>query len=53
MAARFNTMQQHRNCCASSAAACTSARYGLILDTVVLAVSIIIVLILGLLGGIS
>jgi hypothetical protein len=53
MAARFNTMQQHPNCCTTSAAACTSAHYGLILDTVVLAVSIIIVLILGLLGGIS
>ena len=48
MAACFKTMQQHANCCVSSAAACTSAHYGLILDTAILAVSIIIVLILGL-----
>lgn len=44
MAAGFATMQQHPNCCSASAAACTSARFGLILDTVVAAVSIFIVL---------
>ncbi len=48
MAACFKTMQQHPNCCASFAAGCTSALRGIILDTVILAVSIIIVLILGL-----
>lgn len=47
MAACFKTMQMHANCCASSAVACTSAHRGIILDTVILAVSIII-LILGL-----
>ena len=47
MAACFKTMQKHANCCSSSAAACTSALRGVILDTVILAVSIII-LILGL-----
>lgn len=49
MAAVYTTMQQHPNCCSSSAAACTSARVCRILDTVALAVSIIIVLILGVL----
>ena len=48
MAACFKTMQQHANCCSVSAAGCTSALRGIILDTVILAVSIIIVLILGL-----
>ena len=42
MAARLETMQMHTNCCSSSAVACTSARRGIILDTVILAVSIII-----------
>ena len=49
MAACFKTMQKHANCCSSSAAACTSARLSLIADTVILAVSIIIVQILGIL----
>lgn len=49
----YTAMQQHSNRCASSAVACTSARLGLILDTVIAAVSIIIVLILGILLGIS
>lgn len=49
MAAGFNAMQQHPNCCSTFAAACTSARLGLILDTVIAAVSIFIVLILGIL----
>lgn len=53
MAAVFTSMQQHPNCCTTSAAACTSARVGLILDTVVLAVSIFVILILGLLLRIS
>ena len=35
--------------CAFAAAACTSAHLGLILDTVILAVSIFVVLILGIL----
>ena len=49
MAAGFTAMQQHSNCCSSSAVACTSAHLGLILDTVIAAVSIIIVQILGIL----
>ena len=49
MAAGYTAMQQHPNCCSASAAACTSARLGLILDTVIVAVSIIIVLVLGIL----
>ena len=49
MAAGFTAMQQHPNCCSTSAVACTSMRLGLILDTVILAVSIIIALILGIL----
>jgi len=53
MAACFQTMQQHANCCSTFAAGCTSARYGRILDTVILAVSIFLVLILGLLRGIN
>ena len=36
MAARYTAMQQHPNCCSNFAAACTSARLGLILDTVIL-----------------
>ena len=51
MAAVFTSMQQHPNCCFNSAAGCTSARVGLILDTVVEAVSIFVILILGLLVG--
>lgn len=53
MAVRFTAMQQYTNCCSTFAAACTSARLGLILDTVILAVSIIIVLILGILLRVS
>ena len=53
MAARYTAMQQHPNCCSNFAAACTSVRLGLILDTVILAVSIIIVLILGILLRLS
>ncbi len=49
MAAGFTAMHQHPNCCSSSAAACTSARFARILDTVILAVSIFVVLILGIL----
>ena len=49
MAAGYTAMQQHPNCCSTSAAACTSAHLGLILDTVIAAVSIIIVRILGVL----
>ena len=49
MAAGYFTMQQHANCCSSSAVACTSAHLGLILDTVIAAVSIFIVLILDIL----
>ena len=50
MAACVRTMEQHTNCCYTSAAAYTSARISGILDTVILAVSII-VLLLGLLIG--
>lgn len=50
MAACFKTMQKHANCCASSAAACTSAHCGIILDTVILAVSIIILILVLRLG---
>lgn len=50
MATGFTAMQQSANCCGFSAAGCTSMRLADILDTVALAVSIIIVLILGLLG---
>ena len=53
MAACFKTMQQHANCCSAFAAGCTSAHYGRILDTAILAVSIFIVLILGLLVGMN
>ena len=49
MAAGYTAMHQHSNCCSTSAAACTSAHLGLILDTAILAVSIIIVRILGVL----
>lgn len=44
MAAGYVTMQQHPDCCSASAAACTSARWGLILDTVIVAVSIFVFL---------
>ncbi len=53
MAAVFTSMQQHANCCFSFAAACTSARVGLILDTVIMAVSIFVILIMGLLVGMT
>ncbi len=42
MAAYSYTMNQHTNCCTSSAAAYTSARIRGILDTAVLAVSILV-----------
>ena len=48
MAAGFTAMQQHSNCCSSSAAACTSAQNTKILDTAMGAVSI--VRFLGILG---
>lgn len=43
MAAVFTTMQQHPNCCTNSAVASTSARLYAIVDTVIAAVSIIII----------
>ena len=46
MAAVITTMQQHPSYCASSAAACTSARFGIIMDTVFAAVSIILFLLM-------
>ena len=49
MAAVYTSMQRHPNCCSNSAAACTSAHLGLILDTVIAAVSIFVILILRLL----
>lgn len=50
MTARFATMQQHSNHCANSAAAVTSARAHIMLDTALLAVSIIILILVQLLG---
>ena len=44
MAAVFTNMQQHPNCCANSAAATTSVRLYAIMDTVIAAVSIIILI---------
>lgn len=52
MTARNRKMDQHTNCCYCSAAAYTSVRILGILDTALLAVSII-VLLLGLLVGIG
>ena len=52
MTARNHTMDQHTDCCYASAAAYTSARISGILDTALLAVSII-VLLLGLLVGLG
>jgi len=49
MAACFASMQQHSNCCSTCAAEGTSVRSGLILDTVIAAVSVFIFL-LGLVG---
>jgi len=46
MAACFQTMQQHANCCSTFSAGFTSALYGRILDTVILAVSILLALII-------
>ena len=43
MANGFTAMNSYANCCAASAAACTSARIARNMDTVILAVSIIIV----------
>lgn len=48
MAAVFTSMQQHADCCSNGAAGYTSACFARILDTVTLAVSIFVVLILGL-----
>ena len=49
MANGYSTMNSHANCCAASAAVSTSVRLTRIMDTALLAVSIIIcVLILGL-----
>lgn len=50
MTARFATMQQHSNHCANSAAAATSARVCVLLDTAILAVSIFILILVSLLG---
>lgn len=49
MTACFTTMQQNSNCCSTFAAGRTSVRLARLLDTVILAVSIFIVLILGIL----
>lgn len=49
MAAVYTAMHQHPSCCSNSAVACTSAHISRIVDTVALAVSIIIVLVLDLL----
>lgn len=51
MSGCFASMQQNSNCCSTSAAGCTSMRFGLLLDTVILAVSIFVVRILGILLG--
>ena len=48
MANGYSTMNSYANCCAASAAVSTSVRLARILDTALLAVSIIFVLILGL-----
>lgn len=53
MAAVFTSMQQHADCCSNGAAGCTSAHFARILDTVILAVSIFIVWILGILLGVQ
>ena len=53
MSACFTAMQQHSNCCSTFAAGSTSARYGRLLDTVILAVSIFVVWILGILLGVQ
>lgn len=50
MAVGFTSVHQHSNCCSTGAAAGTSVRFGLFLDTVILAVSIFIIFLLGLLG---
>lgn len=49
MTACFTSMQQNSNCCSTFTAGCTSMRLGRLLDTVILAVSIFVVLILGIL----
>lgn len=49
MSGCFTSMQQHSNCCSTSAAGCTSMRLGRLLDTVILAVSIFVVWILDIL----
>lgn len=43
MTACCNTYNQTSNCCSTFAAACSSARISLVLDTVIMAVSLIIV----------
>ena len=49
MSVGFASMQRNSNCCTNSAAAGTSAHMGIIVDTVILAVSIFILLHVGLL----
>ena len=53
MTAVFSTMQQHSNCCEASAAACASARICRVLDTVILAVSIFVLILVKLLLGLE
>ena len=53
MAAGYMTMKQHPNCCETSAAACTSARICRVLDTVILAVSIFVLILVKLLLGLE
>ena len=49
MSVGFASMQHNSSCCPSFAAVCTSARHGIILDTVILAVSIFVLILAGLL----
>ena len=49
MTDRYSAMSNHGSHCASSAAACTSARIDIILDAALLAVSIFIVRLVSLL----
>ena len=44
MATGYSSMHQYANCCAATAAVSTSAHIAIIMDTAVLAVSIIILL---------
>lgn len=43
MTACYMTRNHAANCCSTSAAACSSARISLVLDTVIMAVSLLIV----------